>query len=151
MWWPSSTSIAALLHETLFLVLSFISAFSYVMATICGPGFLPLEWEPEVCNLFSIVTCFFLTLITTNVVVGSRECHWLLNAWRDIKYCVKTVRKVERSWMWNSIFHNLCLRNKFHWLKLEFSPYQQKMSSFIFFHEFSSPNIWNYALRSMLF
>lgn len=60
MWWPSSTSIAAVLHETLFLILSSLSAFSYVMATMCGPGFLPIEWKPAVRNFLS--TCKYIAL-----------------------------------------------------------------------------------------
>lgn len=59
MWWPSSTSITAVLHETLFLILSSISAYSYVMATVCGPGFLPLEWKPAVCMTARVLRTYF--------------------------------------------------------------------------------------------
>lgn len=61
MWWPSSTSIAAVLHETVFLILSSLSAFSYVMATICGPGFLPLKWKPAVCIVYRCHSTIFIS------------------------------------------------------------------------------------------
>lgn len=48
MWWPPNRSVGAMIHQMIFLVLSALSAFNYVMATICGPGFLPLKWEPKV-------------------------------------------------------------------------------------------------------
>lgn len=54
MWWPSSSSVAAILHEAVFLILSSLSAFSYVMATLSGPGFLPLGWQPTVIH-FQVV------------------------------------------------------------------------------------------------
>lgn len=54
MWWPSSTSIAAVLHETVFLIFSSLSAFSYMMSIMCGPGFLPLDWKPAVCICIDI-------------------------------------------------------------------------------------------------
>lgn len=48
MWWPPNLSVGGMIHQTVFLVLSALSAFNYVMGTICGPGFLPLKWEPKV-------------------------------------------------------------------------------------------------------
>lgn len=54
MWWPSSSSVTAILHEAVFLILSSLSAFSYVMATLSGPGFLPLGWQPTVFHFHII-------------------------------------------------------------------------------------------------
>lgn len=50
MWWPPNRSIDGFLNQSVFLILSSLTAFTYVMGTICGPGFLPLRWEPSVSN-----------------------------------------------------------------------------------------------------
>ncbi|XP_055325007.1 palmitoyltransferase ZDHHC6 [Sitodiplosis mosellana] len=47
MWWPPNRSVGGMIHQMVFLILSALSAFNYVMGTICGPGFLPLKWEPK--------------------------------------------------------------------------------------------------------
>lgn len=67
MWWPPNQSLGGMIHQTVFLILSALSAFNYVMGTICGPGFLPLKWEPKVCILllfhnFSLILIFVLHL-----------------------------------------------------------------------------------------
>lgn len=66
MWWPPNQSLGGMIHQTVFLILSALSAFNYVMGTICGPGFLPLKWEPKVCILhlynFSIILIFVFHL-----------------------------------------------------------------------------------------
>lgn len=48
MWWPPYRSIAGMIHQALFLILSALTAFNYMMATTSGPGFLPFKWEPKV-------------------------------------------------------------------------------------------------------
>lgn len=48
MWWPPNRTVGGMLHQMIFLVLSALSVFNYVMGTIIGPGFLPLGWEPKV-------------------------------------------------------------------------------------------------------
>lgn len=48
MWWPPYRSMAGMIHQAIFLILSALSAFNYAMATTTGPGFLPLKWEPKV-------------------------------------------------------------------------------------------------------
>lgn len=48
MWWPPNRTLGGILHQTVFLVFSALSAFNYVMATLCGPGFLPPKWRPKV-------------------------------------------------------------------------------------------------------
>lgn len=48
MWWPPNRSIGGQINQSIFLILSALSAFNYVMATLCGPGFLPLKWQPTV-------------------------------------------------------------------------------------------------------
>ncbi|ALC46572.1 CG5196 [Drosophila busckii] len=47
MWWPPNESFGAFAHQALFLLLSMLATFNYVMATISGPGLLPKRWEPE--------------------------------------------------------------------------------------------------------
>lgn len=42
-----------------FLFLFFIYLFIQVMGTICGPGFLPLKWEPKVNNYLTLIWCNF--------------------------------------------------------------------------------------------
>lgn len=48
MWWPPNGSLGGTINQSIFLILSALSAFNYVMATLCGPGFLPLKWQPAV-------------------------------------------------------------------------------------------------------
>lgn len=50
MWWPPNRSVGGMINQMIFLVLSALSVFNYVMGTICGPGFLPLKWEPKVSS-----------------------------------------------------------------------------------------------------
>lgn len=55
MWWPPYRSMAGMIHQAIFLILSALSAFNYVMATTTGPGFLPLKWEPKVIKQFNLI------------------------------------------------------------------------------------------------
>lgn len=48
MWWSPHSSLGGKMNQGLFLILSALSMFNYVMATLCGPGFLPLKWHPTV-------------------------------------------------------------------------------------------------------
>lgn len=57
MWWPPNRSVGGMINQMIFLILSALSVFNYVMGTICGPGFLPLKWEPKVSmNTSKMVT-----------------------------------------------------------------------------------------------
>lgn len=48
MWWPPNISLGAFVNQAIFLMLSSLATFNYVMATITGPGLLPLKWQPQV-------------------------------------------------------------------------------------------------------
>lgn len=48
MWWPPNESFAAFAHQALFLLLSTLATFNYIMATLTGPGLLPKQWQPKV-------------------------------------------------------------------------------------------------------
>lgn len=73
MWWPPYRSIGGMIHQAIFLILSALSAFNYMMATTTGPGYLPYKWEPKVCttpydvfiNLFfnNSILFFFICLL----------------------------------------------------------------------------------------
>ncbi|EDW67983.1 palmitoyltransferase ZDHHC6 [Drosophila virilis] len=47
MWWPPNESFAAFAHQALFLLLSTLATFNYIMATVTGPGLLPKQWQPK--------------------------------------------------------------------------------------------------------
>lgn len=48
MWWPPNESFAGFAHQALFLLLSTLATFNYVMATLTGPGLMPKQWRPKV-------------------------------------------------------------------------------------------------------
>jgi len=48
MWWPPNESFAGFAHQALFLLLSTLATFNYVMATLTGPGLMPKRWQPKV-------------------------------------------------------------------------------------------------------
>lgn len=47
MWWPPNKSFAGFAHQALFLLLSTLATFNYVMATLTGPGLMPKQWHPK--------------------------------------------------------------------------------------------------------
>ncbi|XP_055385109.1 palmitoyltransferase ZDHHC6 [Condylostylus longicornis] len=47
MWWPTNFSLGGKINQSLFLLLSSLATFNYIMATITGPGFLPKRWKPQ--------------------------------------------------------------------------------------------------------
>ncbi|XP_017076918.2 palmitoyltransferase ZDHHC6 [Drosophila eugracilis] len=47
MWWPPNESFAGFAHQALFLLLSTLATFNYVMATLTGPGLMPKQWQPK--------------------------------------------------------------------------------------------------------
>ncbi|KAH8382166.1 hypothetical protein KR009_002110 [Drosophila setifemur] len=47
MWWPPNESFAAFAHQAVFLLLSTLATFNYVMATLTGPGLMPKRWQPK--------------------------------------------------------------------------------------------------------
>lgn len=47
MWWPPQASVGAFINQTLFLVLSALTFFNFIMASLVGPGHLPLKWRPQ--------------------------------------------------------------------------------------------------------
>lgn len=57
MWWPPNLSFSATLHQALFLILSSLAAFNYVMATLIGPTYLPLKWYPKVRTIGMFLSC----------------------------------------------------------------------------------------------
>lgn len=52
MWWPPNQSFGGFINQTVFLVLSAITVFNFVMASLTGPQFLPMGWMPEVSFVF---------------------------------------------------------------------------------------------------
>lgn len=48
MWWPPNHSTGGMINQTVFLLLSSMTTFNYVLATLTGPGFLPKSWKPLV-------------------------------------------------------------------------------------------------------
>ncbi|KAL5284496.1 ZDHHC6 family protein [Megaselia abdita] len=46
MWWPPNQSMGGMINQTVFLLLSSMTSFNYVLATLTGPGFLPKSWKP---------------------------------------------------------------------------------------------------------
>lgn len=47
MWFPPHSSFLAFLHQAIFIVLSALTAFNFVMAAVLGPSYLPLGWKPK--------------------------------------------------------------------------------------------------------
>uniref|UniRef100_A0A336M3M7 Palmitoyltransferase n=2 Tax=Culicoides sonorensis TaxID=179676 RepID=A0A336M3M7_CULSO len=47
MWWPPQRSIGGFINQTIFLMLSALTVFNFVMASLIGPGQLPLKWRPK--------------------------------------------------------------------------------------------------------
>lgn len=47
MWFPPHTSLLAFLNQIIFIVLSALTAFNFVMAAVLGPSYLPLGWKPK--------------------------------------------------------------------------------------------------------
>nr|XP_014086739.1 palmitoyltransferase ZDHHC6 [Bactrocera oleae] len=47
MWWPPNASLGGFINQGLFLMLSSLATFNYVMATLTGPGLLPKKWKPK--------------------------------------------------------------------------------------------------------
>lgn len=48
MWWPPQRSLGGFINQTIFLILSALTVFNFVMASLVGPGQLPLKWRPKV-------------------------------------------------------------------------------------------------------
>lgn len=62
MWWPPNLSLGGFLNQAIFLMLSSLATFNYVMATLTGPGILPLKWKPKenvciLCIIYNYVIC----------------------------------------------------------------------------------------------
>uniref|UniRef100_A0A1I8Q4F4 Palmitoyltransferase n=1 Tax=Stomoxys calcitrans TaxID=35570 RepID=A0A1I8Q4F4_STOCA len=51
MWWPPNFSLGGFLNQAVFLMLSSLATFNFVMATLTGPGLLPLKWKPKDSNV----------------------------------------------------------------------------------------------------
>ncbi|XP_063704465.1 palmitoyltransferase ZDHHC6 [Culicoides brevitarsis] len=47
MWWPPQQSLGGFINQTIFLMLSALTVFNFVMASLIGPGQLPLKWRPK--------------------------------------------------------------------------------------------------------
>lgn len=47
MWLPPHTSLIAFLNQIVFIVLSALTAFNFVMAAVLGPSYLPIGWKPK--------------------------------------------------------------------------------------------------------
>ncbi|KAI8123109.1 Palmitoyltransferase ZDHHC6 [Lucilia cuprina] len=47
MWWPPNKSFGGFLNQAIFLMLSSVATFNYIMATLTGPGILPKNWKPQ--------------------------------------------------------------------------------------------------------
>lgn len=50
MWWPPQSTLGAFLNQAIFLMLSALTVVNFVMASIVGPGTLPLQWRPKVSS-----------------------------------------------------------------------------------------------------
>lgn len=48
MWYPPQSSIGGFINQTIFIVLSALTAFNFFMAAIVGPGWIPYGWKPKV-------------------------------------------------------------------------------------------------------
>lgn len=48
MWYPPQSSIGGFINQTVFIVLSALTAFNFFMAAIVGPGWIPYGWKPKV-------------------------------------------------------------------------------------------------------
>lgn len=48
MWYPPQSSIGGFINQTIFIVLSALTAFNFFMAAIVGPGWIPYGWKPNV-------------------------------------------------------------------------------------------------------
>ncbi|CAO1419349.1 unnamed protein product, partial [Diamesa hyperborea] len=46
MWYPPQSSIGGFINQTIFIVLSALTAFNFFMAAIVGPGWIPYGWKP---------------------------------------------------------------------------------------------------------
>jgi len=46
MWWPPQASIGGFINQTMFLMFSALTMFNFVLASVVGPGYLPLGWKP---------------------------------------------------------------------------------------------------------
>ncbi|XP_055586909.1 palmitoyltransferase ZDHHC6-like [Uranotaenia lowii] len=47
MWWPPNVSLGGFINQTIFVVLSASTGFNFVLASLTGPGFLPIRWHPK--------------------------------------------------------------------------------------------------------
>lgn len=47
MWFPPHTSTLAFLNQMIFIVLSALTGFNFVMAAVLGPSYLPYGWKPK--------------------------------------------------------------------------------------------------------
>lgn len=56
MWWPPNASLGGFINQGLFLMLSSLATFNYVMATLSGPGLLPKKWKPKVSTSIKLFT-----------------------------------------------------------------------------------------------
>jgi hypothetical protein len=47
MWFPPNSSLLAFLNQAIFIILSGLTAFNFVMAAVLGPSYLPYGWKPK--------------------------------------------------------------------------------------------------------
>uniref|UniRef100_A0A182K328 Palmitoyltransferase n=1 Tax=Anopheles christyi TaxID=43041 RepID=A0A182K328_9DIPT len=91
MWWPSNTSILAFINQTVFFVFSLSTAFYFMMASLTGPGYLPLKWIPVshndeqylqlccVCNGYKAPRSHHCRKCNRCVIKMDHHCPWINN------------------------------------------------------------------------
>lgn len=47
MWWPPNQTLGGFIHQTVFLMLSALTTYNFLMSSLNGPQFLPLKWHPK--------------------------------------------------------------------------------------------------------
>lgn len=79
MWWPPNASLGGFINQGLFLMLSSLATFNYVMATLTGPGLLPKKWKPKVSAAIKLHMFVFISMRTIQLIVGNNfyRCHLL--------------------------------------------------------------------------
>lgn len=88
MWWPPNRSIDGAVNQMIFCVLSALSVFNYVMATICGPGFLPFKWEAKVSDSNQFFRIDFNIFIHCRIRKPKKCCNSVV--------CVKDSKHLDR-------------------------------------------------------
>lgn len=88
MWWPANQSFGGFLHQTVFLAISAITSFNFLMSSFNGPGYLPLKWEPKTAEAKSFLQ--FCTICEGYKAPRSHHC----------RKCDRCVMKMDHHCPW---------------------------------------------------